>query len=120
VATAVKQVDKAVQKEADTLAKALFHLQAQRFETPAQAVATLQKLFKKSHYHPLSGCQLTLHFMFAHPTLRWLFQAIDGIDCLRYRLDGQSHCFIHGLSPLKIRILTLFGPEVSGFYRLSP
>jgi transposase len=56
----------------------------------------------------------------ATPTLRWLFQALDGIDCLRYRLDGQSHCFIHGLSPLKIRTLTLFGPEVSRFYRLSP
>jgi len=248
---AVKQVDKAVQKEADTLSKALRHLQAQRFETPAQAVAALQKLFKKSHYHELTGCQLTLHFMFAQkgrpaadaqpiaqhwqitatyrfepqrqqtayqqhacfvigsnsspeeltdtdlldhyaeqdqaergfrflkdpffftaaffvklahrlqallmvmtlallvyavaqrhlrqqlaqqsatlpnqigqptatPTLRWLFQALDGIDCLRYRLDGQIHWFIHGLSPLKIQILTFFGPEVARLYRLSP
>jgi transposase len=248
---AVKQVNKAGQKEADTFAKALFHLQAQHFETPNQAVAALQNLFKKSHYHQLTGCQLTLHFIFAQkgrpaadaqpigqswqitatcqldpqrqqtayqqhacfvigsnaspeqltntdlldhyaqqdqaergfrflkdpffftsaffvklahrlqallmvmtlallvyavaqrhlrqqlaqqqatlpnqigqptatPTLRWLFQALDGIDCLRYRLDGQTRFFIHGLSPLKIQILTFFGPEVACLYHLSP
>src|SRR5712664_4191201 len=58
---AVASVDKARQREAAAIDKQLFHLQAQRFETPTQAQATLSGLAKQWCYHQVESEELIEH-----------------------------------------------------------
>ena len=53
------------------------------------------------------------------PTLRWIFQLLLGIHALKISTGNQSHQVIEGLTPLREKILRLFGPTVAGIYQLS-
>jgi transposase len=50
------------------------------------------------------------------PTMRWLFQRMNGINVLTFR--GKGAC-ITGLSEEKKKILRLFGPEIATLYNLA-
>jgi transposase len=46
------------------------------------------------------------------PTLRWVFQLLEGIHRLRMTVQGQAHDLIEGLNDVQVKILWLFGNEV--------
>src|SRR5262252_3498583 len=53
------------------------------------------------------------------PTLRWIFQLLEGIHRVRLTLQGQVHELIEGLNDVQIKILRLFGNEVCRLYQIS-
>jgi transposase len=55
----------------------------------------------------------------ASPTLRWVFQVLEGIHRVRMTLQGQVHDLIEGLNDVQINILRLFGNEVCRLYQIS-
>ena len=52
------------------------------------------------------------------PTLRWVFQVLEGIERVRVMVDGQVEDLITGLNEVKIKILRLFGEQVCHVYQL--
>jgi transposase len=54
------------------------------------------------------------------PTLRWVFQLLEGIHRVRVTVQEQVHDLIEGLNEVKIKILRLFGEEVCRLYQISP
>ncbi|MCZ6875725.1 MAG: IS1634 family transposase [bacterium] len=52
------------------------------------------------------------------PTLRWVFQVLEGIERVRLIVDGQVRDLITGLNEVKIKILRLFGEQVCRVYQL--
>jgi transposase len=52
------------------------------------------------------------------PTLRWVFQVLDGVERVRVMVDGQVRDLITGLNEVKIKILHLFGEQVCHVYQL--
>jgi transposase len=54
------------------------------------------------------------------PTLRWVFQLLEGIHRVHMTLQGQVHDLIEGLNDVQIKILRLFGNEVCRLYQISP
>ncbi len=56
----------------------------------------------------------------AGPTLRWVFQLLEGIHRVRVTVQGQLHDLIEGLHEVQIKILRLFGEEVCRLYQISP
>jgi transposase len=60
-----------------------------------------------------------IHQEIEKPTLRWIFQLLYGIHCLKISTGKQSHQVIEGLTPLRKKILLLFGPTVADIYQLS-
>jgi hypothetical protein len=46
------------------------------------------------------------------PTLRWIFQLLEGIHRLQVTVQGQVHDLIEGLNDVQTKILRLFGKEV--------
>ena len=52
------------------------------------------------------------------PTLRWVFQVLEGIERVRLMVDGQVWDLITGLNEVKIKILRLFGAQVCHVYQL--
>jgi transposase len=54
------------------------------------------------------------------PTLRWVFQVLEGMHRVRMTLHGQVYDLIEGLNDVQIKILRLFGNEVCRLYRISP
>jgi transposase len=55
----------------------------------------------------------------ASPTLRWIFQLLEGIHRVRMTLQGQVHDLSAGLNDVQITILRLFGNEVCRLYQIS-
>ena len=53
------------------------------------------------------------------PTLRWLFQMLEGINRGVFYLRGQVQVVMEGLTELKRKILRLFGPTVWQIYQIS-
>ena len=53
------------------------------------------------------------------PTLRWVFQLLEGIHRVQVTLPGQVHDLIEGLNDVQIKILRLFGHEVCRLYQIS-
>ena len=53
------------------------------------------------------------------PTLRWVFQVLEGIERVRLLVDGQVRDLITGLNAVKIKILRLFGERVCRAYQLA-
>src|SRR5439155_12917120 len=45
------------------------------------------------------------------PTLRWVFQLLEGIHRVRVSIQGQLHDLIEGLNEVQINILRLFGQD---------
>ena len=56
----------------------------------------------------------------ASPTLRWVFQLLEGIHRIRMTVQGQVHDFIEGLNDVQIKLLRLLGNEVCRLYQISP
>lgn len=54
----------------------------------------------------------------SRPTLRWVFQGLEGIERVRLMVDGQVRDLITGLHEVKINILRLFGEQVCHVYQL--
>jgi len=55
----------------------------------------------------------------ARPTLRWVFQLLEGIHRVRVTVQGQGHDLMEGLNEVQIKILRLFGEEVCRLYQIS-
>jgi transposase len=54
------------------------------------------------------------------PTLRWVFQLLEGIHRVRVTLQGQVYDLIEGLNDVQIKILRLFGEHVCCLYQIAP
>ena len=54
------------------------------------------------------------------PTLRWVFQLLEGIHRVRVTVQGHVHDLIEGLNDIRIKILRLFGKRVCNLYQISP
>ncbi|MCZ6873983.1 MAG: hypothetical protein O7G88_10715 [bacterium] len=48
----------------------------------------------------------------SRPTLRWVFQVLEGIERVRVRVEGKVEELITGLNEVKIKILRFFGERV--------
>jgi transposase len=53
------------------------------------------------------------------PTLRWIFQLLDGIHRVRLYVEGHLRILIEGLTDLRRKILRLFGQTVCQLYQIS-
>jgi transposase len=53
------------------------------------------------------------------PTLRWVFQLLEGIHRVRVTIEGEVHDCIEGLGAVQTKILRLFGAEVCRLYQIS-
>ncbi len=53
------------------------------------------------------------------PTLRWVFQLLEGIHRVRVIVQDQVHDLIEGLNEVQIKILRLFGQHVCQIYQIS-
>lgn len=54
------------------------------------------------------------------PTLRWVFQLLEGMHRVRVTVPSEVHDLIEGLHEVQIKILRLFGQEVCRLYQISP
>lgn len=53
------------------------------------------------------------------PTLRWVFQLLEGVDIIRITIDGRVKKIISGLNAVSKKILSFFGETVCSIYELS-
>ena len=60
-----------------------------------------------------------IHQPTARPTLRWVFQLLEGMHRVRVMGQGPGHDFIEGLNDVQSKILRLFGDEVCRLYQIS-
>jgi transposase len=60
-----------------------------------------------------------IHQPTTSPTLRWVFQLLEGIHRVRVMVQGQVHDLIEGLNDVQIKILRLFGHKVCRLYQIS-
>ena len=56
----------------------------------------------------------------ATPTMRWIFQCLEGIDLLRISTAAGIISLVLHLQPFHERVLMLLGPPYLKFYKLSP
>lgn len=54
------------------------------------------------------------------PTLRWIFQLLDGIELVKIYVEKTTHVVVSGLTVLKQRVLSYFGGTVMKIYGLVP
>ena len=54
----------------------------------------------------------------SRPTLRWVFQVLEGIERVRVMVEGKVQELITGLNAVKIKILRFFGERVCQIYQL--
>jgi hypothetical protein len=54
----------------------------------------------------------------ATPTLRWVFQLLEGINVVTIVIQRQVQVFIEGLTDVRKKILLLFGQTVGQIYQL--
>src|SRR5881409_916301 len=54
----------------------------------------------------------------SRPTLRWVFQMLEGIERVRMMVDGKGRELITGLNEVRIAILRLFGEQVCLVYQV--
>ena len=55
----------------------------------------------------------------AKPTLRWIFQLLEGIEIVQMRIQETLHIVVSGLTPLRKQILGYFGSSVKKIYGLD-
>ena len=53
------------------------------------------------------------------PTLRWIFQLLDGIELVKMHVEKTTHIVVSGLTALRQRILSYFGSTVMKIYGLD-
>jgi transposase len=51
-----------------------------------------------------------------NPTMRWLFQLMEGIDVIYIQNKDKIEKQIMGMSPLKAKIISLLYPPIAGIY----
>ena len=56
----------------------------------------------------------------SRPTLRWVFQRLEGINLVTCAVQGHVKRVIEGLTALRRKILQLFGQKVCQIYQISP
>lgn len=56
----------------------------------------------------------------ASPTLRWVFQLLDGVNRVIVRVGDEIQQIWQGISELRSKILSLFGPRVMRIYQIPP
>jgi len=61
-----------------------------------------------------------MHHPTQRPTLRWVFQLLEGIHRVRVTVQGHVHDLIEGLNAVQITILRWFGEGVCRLYQISP
>jgi transposase len=61
-----------------------------------------------------------IHQPTRRPTLRWVFQRLEGIHRVRVTVQGQVYDLVEGLNEGKINVLRLFGEGVCRLYQISP
>jgi hypothetical protein len=61
-----------------------------------------------------------IHQPTERPTLRWVFQLLEGIHRVPVTGQGQVHDVMDGLNEVQINILRLVGAEVCRRYHISP
>ena len=61
-----------------------------------------------------------IHQHTQRPTLRWVFQLLEGIHRVRVTVQGHVHDLIEGLNEIQITLLRLFGEGVCRLYQISP
>ena len=54
------------------------------------------------------------------PTLRWVFQLLEGIHRVRVTAQGRVHELIEGLNDVQLKVLRRFGEQVCCLYQISP
>jgi len=54
----------------------------------------------------------------SRPTLRWIFQCMEGIHRVLLNNDGQNTCVIDGVTEFRKKIIQLFGERVYLIYQL--
>ncbi len=59
-----------------------------------------------------------IHQPTSRPTLRWVFQLLEGIERVRMTVEGRVRELITGLNEGKIKILRLFGEQVCQVYQI--
>ncbi len=55
-----------------------------------------------------------------NPTLRWIFQLLEGINRVSFKGAQGIQVIIEGITPLRRKILQVFGERVCGMYHISP
>jgi transposase len=55
----------------------------------------------------------------SRPTLRWVFQLLEGIHRVQVTVQDQVHTLIEGLNEVRIKILRLFGERVCQVYQIA-
>jgi transposase len=60
-----------------------------------------------------------IHQPTQRPTLRWVFQLLEGIHRVRVIVQDHVHDLIEGLNEVQITILRLFGQDVCQIYQIS-
>ena len=61
-----------------------------------------------------------LNQLTARPTLRWVFQRLEGIHRVRVTGQGKGHDLIAGLNEVHVKILRVFGEDGCRLYQISP
>lgn len=54
----------------------------------------------------------------AKPTLRWIFQILDGVNRVTLTFKGSTQVLTEGVTDLREKILRLFGPSVCRIYQI--
>jgi hypothetical protein len=121
-------VNTACQREAEAIAKQLFHFQARRFETPTLAQDALSTLANKWSYHQVASYELIDHKRYAkkgRPTpatprkaIEWQMQAHVTPDAERIGdIKQRKACFVLGTN---IETEQLSDVEVIAGYKGKP
>jgi len=55
----------------------------------------------------------------SNPTLRWIFQMMDGIEYVEVKINGKTQEVITAITPLRMRILDCFSPSVQKIYEIA-
>ena len=56
----------------------------------------------------------------SRPTLRWIFQLLEGINRVTFSVQGHVKIVIEGVTALRRKLLQLFGQTVCQIYQISP
>jgi transposase len=78
-----------------------------------------QRRLRQQLAHRQTTVPNQIHQPTAAPTLRWVFQLLDGIHRVRVTIQGQVHALIEGLTDIQIKVLRLFGQRVCCLYQIS-
>jgi transposase len=78
-----------------------------------------QRRLRQELAHQKESLPNQINQLTQRPTLRWVFQLLEGIHRVRVSVQGQIHDLIEGLNEVQIKILRLFGQEVCQIYQIS-